>query len=133
MVLEARSPVVWFTFPGAWHDIGRFHSPDGRFTGLYANILTPVERLGAEAGADVWRTTDLFLDLFLAPEGGIQLLDREELDEALRRGWIDTDRASAAEREAERLVRAARSGEWPPPIVSVWTLERARAAAHHGR
>src|SRR5690606_31395584 len=33
-VLWHDSPVVWFTFPGLWHDIGRFHRPDGTFTGL---------------------------------------------------------------------------------------------------
>jgi predicted RNA-binding protein associated with RNAse of E/G family len=133
VALEARSPVVWFTFPGAWHDIGRFHSPDGEFTGFYANVLTPVERLGIEEGAEVWRTTDLFLDVVLTPDGRVHVLDRDELEEALHRGWIDSDRARAAEREADRLVRAALNGEWPPPIVHAWTLERTRAAALRDR
>ncbi|HZD03265.1 MAG TPA: hypothetical protein VE173_00055, partial [Longimicrobiales bacterium] len=34
VVLETGSEVVWFTFPGAWHDIGRFHTADGVFRGL---------------------------------------------------------------------------------------------------
>src|SRR5690606_1976306 len=41
-VLEPGAPVVWFTFPGLWHDVGRFHTAAGRFTGFYANVLTPV-------------------------------------------------------------------------------------------
>lgn len=123
-LLEAASPVVWFTFPGARHDIGRFHTPDGRLTALYANVLTPVEIRG-----DEWRTTDLFLDVLLEPGRAPRILDADELAEAVARGWVSEAKAAAAEAEAGRLVEAARSGRWPPPVVSEWTLERARSAA----
>ena len=43
VVLESGSDVVWFTFPGTWHDVGRFHTADGVFKGFYANVLTPPE------------------------------------------------------------------------------------------
>lgn len=132
VVLEARSPVVWFTFPGAWHDIGRFHTPARRLTGYYANILTPVERFGVRDGADEWRTTDLCLDVFLTPDGGVHVLDRAELDEAVREGWIDPETAREAEAEAERIARAATDGAWPPPVVDAWPLERARRIAEGG-
>ena len=59
IVLETGSSVVWFTYPGAWHDVGRFHLADGTFTGFYANVLTPPEIDGR-----VWHTTDLYLDVF---------------------------------------------------------------------
>lgn len=124
-VLEPDSPIVWFTFPGAWHDIGRFHTADGAFTGIYANILTPVE-IGDD---DRWSTTDLYLDVFLDPEGRARILDRDELGEARARGWVDAATADRAEAEASRLVESARAGAWPPPVVSAWPLERARAAA----
>ena len=132
VVLEPGSPVVWFTFPGEHHDIGRFHTLDDRFTGLYANVLSPVEGVdGAE-----WRTTDLFLDVWLAAEGGTpRILDEDELEDALARGWVDEATASAARGEAERLVREAGRGAWPPPVVTEWTLARARHAvrhSHHG-
>lgn len=140
VVLERESPVVWFTFPGTWHDIGRFHSPDGTFTGYYANVLTPVEiKPGTGSGsedideADVWRTTDLFLDVFLAPDGAVHLLDRSEFEDAARKGWLEPATVGAAEAEAERLVRLAGSGDWPPPVVDEWPLDRARAVALHGR
>lgn len=129
-VLEADSPVVWHTFPGARHDIGRFHTPEGALTGFYANILTPVEFLPpAPDGADVWRTTDLFLDVFLTPAGDVHLLDRDELDAAVGRKWLSEAEAAGAIREAERLVERARAGEWPPPIVTQWTVGRAREVA----
>src|SRR5690606_17262536 len=53
VALEPGAPAVWFTFPGAWHDIGRFHRLDGTFTGFYANVITPVEFVADDA----WRTT----------------------------------------------------------------------------
>ena len=120
-VLENGSPVVWFTFPGVWHDIGRFHTADGVFTGFYANILTPVE-LGP---GHVWDTTDLFLDLWM-DEGGAQVLDENDFDEAIEREWIDETTALRARSEIKRLSAAAQSGVWPAAAVSEWTLERAR-------
>jgi predicted RNA-binding protein associated with RNAse of E/G family len=126
-VLEPGSPVVWFTFPGAWHDIGRFHTAGGAFTGLYANILTPVLVDG-----DRWETTDLFLDLFVTPGGGVHVLDSDELDDALWRGWITPALAERARREVARLAEAVAVGAWPPPVVEAWPLERARRAASAG-
>jgi predicted RNA-binding protein associated with RNAse of E/G family len=121
-ILEADSPIVWFTFPGHWHDIGAFHTSDDAFTGWYANILTPVE-----IEDDTWTTTDLFVDVFVDPAGAARVLDREELADAVSRGWVDAGTAERAEHEAESLVRAARDGRWPPAIVEAWPLERVRA------
>ncbi|HUG39609.1 MAG TPA: DUF402 domain-containing protein [Longimicrobiales bacterium] len=126
-MLEADSPVVWFTFPGAHHDIGRFHTPEGVLTATYADILTPVEVEG-----DEWRTTDLFLDVLLEPGRAPVVLDADELEEAVAKGWLDPAMARLAEAEAARLVAAARAGSWPPPVVREWPLERARAAATRG-
>ena len=130
VVLERGSDVVWFTFPGAWHDIGRFHRRDGTLTGIYANILTPcVFGPGGE-----WHTTDLFLDLWIPARAGggeaeavPELLDAEELADAVRRGWISPAAGERARREAERLLEGARAGVWPPPAVGEWTRERVRA------
>jgi predicted RNA-binding protein associated with RNAse of E/G family len=119
-MLEDGSLALWFTFPGVWHDIGLFHLADGTFTGLYANILTPPEIAG-----DVWHTTDLFLDLWWPDGGEVELLDADELEEALARGVIDKDMARQATAEANRLLQLAGAGAWPPPVVREWSLERA--------
>jgi uncharacterized protein len=122
-ILEPGAPVVWFTFDAAWHDIGRFHTLDGRFTGCYANILTPVRyRAPLE-----WETTDLCLDVWLDADGGTMLLDEDDLDAALAAGALAPELADAARREAQRLLAAAGAGTWPPDVVARWTLERARA------
>lgn len=131
-ILEPGSPVVWFTFPGAWHDIGRFHTADGRFTGLYANILTPCRLHAVGSGPPLeWETTDLFLDVWLDPAGRSRLLDEADLDRALERGWVAPSTAARARREATRLLGEAGSA-WPPPVVREWTLDRARATPGSG-
>jgi uncharacterized protein len=119
VMLEGGSLAVWFTFPGAWHDIGRFHRADGTFTGLYANVITPPVMDGR-----VWYTTDLFLDLWWPREGGAVLLDEDEFEEALRERHLDPDIARRARDEADRIMAGAAAGAWPPPIVEEWTLER---------
>jgi predicted RNA-binding protein associated with RNAse of E/G family len=122
VILEPGAPAVWFTFPDLWHDIGRFHLADGTFTGIYANVLTPVHFLDPMS----WETTDLFLDVWLDRSGRAMLLDEDEFEEARARGWIDDETAEAARTEAARILDAIRAGAWPPPAVEEWTLERVR-------
>jgi predicted RNA-binding protein associated with RNAse of E/G family len=123
IILEPGAPAVWFTFDGAWHDVGRFHLADGTYTGCYANILTPVEYLTPLE----WATTDLCLDVFSHAGGGTELLDEDELEAAERQGWVTGDVALRARREAAGLVAAAAAGTWPPGVVAEWPLERALA------
>ena len=124
VILEPHGPAVWFTYPGRWHDIGAFYLKDGTFTGYYANVLTPVRIDG-----DRWETMDLCIDVWMAADGRVALLDEDEFDEAIERGWMDDDTARAAREEAEHLVAEARAGRWPSEHVRSWDLERARRAA----
>lgn len=123
VILEPGSPVVWFTFPGLWHDIGRFHLHDGTFTGIYSNLLTPVQILAP----DEWETTDLFLDVWQSVNGRPVLLDEPEFEHAVAEGWLRPHMAERARAEADSLLARAAGGKWPPPIVGEWTLERVTA------
>lgn len=126
-ILEPGSPVVWFTFPGGWHDIGLFHEAGGRYTGLYANVLTPCRLHEPGSAAPLaWETTDLFLDVWMDPDGSARILDEPDFEEAVSRGWVSPSTAARALREARRLERDAGTS-WPPEVVREWTLERARA------
>lgn len=128
VALEPGSPAIWFTFPHLMHDVGRFHTANGEFTGWYANILEPVTFVSRTE----WRATDLFLDVWLALDGRAQILDEHELAEAVTNGWIDTPTAERARFEAERLLYDVEDGTWPPPIVNEWTLERVKNATTKG-
>lgn len=120
VALENGSPAIWFTFPGRMHDIGRFHTAAGVFTGLYANILMPVEVLTSRE----WRATDLFLDVWVGVDCPPRVLDEDELDHALASGWISEETGAAARTEAERIVKSYEQDQWPPVAVNEWTLER---------
>jgi predicted RNA-binding protein associated with RNAse of E/G family len=122
VILEPGAPVIWFTYPGHWHDVGRFHLRDGSFTGCYANVLTPV-RISGER----WDTTDLCLDVWVGAGGEVEILDEDDFAEAVRRGWVDDATAATARHHADDLARQARKGAWPPPHVYEWDLARARA------
>lgn len=128
VILEPGSPVIWFTYPGRMHDLGIFHDATGRFTGYYANVLTPV----VFHSSLEWETTDLFLDVWTGRDGSSVLLDDDELTLAVENGWLDRDTAAAARREAERLLAAIAAGEFPAPDVREWTLARVRAEAAGG-
>jgi predicted RNA-binding protein associated with RNAse of E/G family len=127
IVLEPGAPIVWFTFPDTWHDIGRFHTLHREFTGFYANVLTPVSFVSPGE----WETTDLFLDVWL-DERGTTLLDEDELEAALTIGDVSAADADRARVEAADLLAAAAVGTWPPAICREWTLERATAALGTG-
>ena len=99
VVLEPGAPVVWFTYPGRRHDIGRFHLADGTFTGFYANVITPVIMNGR-----TWQTTDLCLDVWMGADGELLILDEEELHEAVTNRWIDPASAAHCSTEAFEKV-----------------------------
>jgi predicted RNA-binding protein associated with RNAse of E/G family len=126
VILEPGSPVVWFTFPGAWHDIGRFHLEDGTFTGIYANVLTPPRLHDRTDDPIEWDTTDLFLDVWKGAGGAVHILDEDEWAHARRSGVLADDWARRARAEADALVAAEAAGNWPPEVVDRWTLARAR-------
>lgn len=123
VVLETGSDIVWFTFPGLWHDIGRFHTARGAFTGFYANLLTPVQILPG----NIWRTTDLFLDVWMKPGRAPRLLDEDELRDAVDAGAVEAKASRRVREEAERILERAGAGAWPPAVVHEWTRERALA------
>jgi predicted RNA-binding protein associated with RNAse of E/G family len=123
VVLERGSDVVWFTFPDVWHDIGRFHTADGTFRGFYANILTPP----TFHPGGIWHTTDLFLDIWLPEEGCHSVLDRDQFEEARRKGWLDDITGARALEEMDGILGALDGGTWPPEVAHQWTRERASA------
>ncbi len=120
-ILETGSKIIWFTFPDTWHDLGLFHQADGAFTGIYANIITPLQY----RSPFVWETTDLFLDIWIDLSGRAIVLDEDEFDLARGNGWMSPTVAEAALRESQLLIDGYRKGTWPPSFISQWSLDRA--------
>jgi predicted RNA-binding protein associated with RNAse of E/G family len=118
-ILETGAPIVWFVFPGKWHDIGRFHLADGSFTGWYTNLATPVEMED-----DHWSSADLFLDLWQPANGTPLWLDEEEFEAAARRGLLDSATVRRIRNERALIELELRTGRWPPRVARDLDLQQ---------
>lgn len=118
IVLEGGASLLWFTFPGRWHEVGAFHDREGRLLGWYTNVIRPPRLMDAR-----WEIHDLFLDVWQEPGGAPRVLDEDELREALERGWIDGSEAARAREECARVADRARARRWPPATVRRTPLE----------
>ena len=127
VIYEPGAAIVWFVFPGGWHDVGRFHLKDDTFTGYYVNLITPVEQDGT-----IWRMFDLCLDLWIDVDGRFQVLDQDEFDEAIDRQWIDPATAERARSELASIIAEVRGGNWPPGVVREYDLARVRRLRARG-
>jgi len=121
VVAEPGAALLWFVFPGVWHDIGRFHLADDTFTGWYTNLCTPVE-----IEQNTWASTDLFLDHWMTPNGFQSWLDEDELADAVRADLLDDATQSRIAGERSRIQAHLDVGAWPPPIAVELDLQAAR-------
>ncbi len=90
--------VEWF-FADRWYNIFEMHAAgDDRLVAWYCNITRP-----ATLTPDTVRADDLALDVFVAPDGTITVLDEDEFA-ALPLDAVTRQRARDALREIHRMV-----------------------------
>lgn len=121
-VLDAGYWAVWFLFKNQPFDVGRFYRPDGTFTGYYADILEPV-RWDRDNPASLEPIIDLFLDLWIAPDGSHLVLDEDEFQDAVDLGSLTTAQIEHARTILQDLIKATERGTFPPAIVKDFRLE----------
>lgn len=115
-VMESGYRAVWFLFKNQPYDIGRMYRPDGTWTGYYVDVLEPVHWDGSDPRS-LHPLVDLFLDLWIAPDGGFKVLDEDELQAAIESEAITTGQAKQARETLADMIAAVRGGEFPPPIA----------------
>ncbi len=120
-MIEKGSVGVWFLPKGASYDVARVYSPTGIFRGYYVDALEPVDWEGDDPES-LNGLTDLFLDLWIWPDGRHIVLDDEELTSAETKGIITPSQASCARRTITDLVDMLRRGEFPRETVSSFQL-----------
>jgi predicted RNA-binding protein associated with RNAse of E/G family len=117
-VLEGRTITengyrgVLFEFAKEWYEIMKIWNFEGGLVGYYCNINTPPKRF--EGGYEV---TDLFLDLWVFPDLEHHVLDEDEFEVAIGKGWIDIENAEKARETLDHLVQRVKKGEFPPGVV----------------
>ncbi len=107
---------VWFLFKDRPFDVGRIYRPDGTWTGYYSDILEPVRWVASDPRT-LQPITDLFLDLWIAPDGRHQVLDEDEFEEAVGRGILRREQIDHARRVLGELTDATQRGLFPPRVV----------------
>ncbi len=110
-VLADNFAAVWFVFTGLWYDIGKVYNLDNEWTGYYCDIMKPVKRRMNTAGElDCFEITDLFLDLWINPDGTYEIQDEDEFEEAIQIGAIDTELERKARDVLDTLIAKVEDG-----------------------
>lgn len=107
---DLQYQAIWYVFQGEWHDLGKIYRPSGKLEGYYCDIIRPMEQTSKGLKID-----DLFLDLWIFPNGRYRVLDRDEFEEAVKIGWLDQETAQKALAELENLIGKVDQGDFPPP------------------
>ena len=116
-VLGDDFTAIWFVFADRWFDIGKIYNRDNQFTGYYCDIIMPMKRTESN-----YEITDLFLDLWVSPDGSYQLHDEDEFEAAIQNNWIRSDLAEKARNMLQNLISEIESSVFPPEIVFHWGL-----------
>ena len=103
---------VWFVSAREWHDIGAIYDPEKNFKGYYCDIVTPIRRV-----PNGYEMTDLFLDLWVFPNGEYLILDQDEFDKAVKKGWLNGRQIERAKAELQGLISMVEFKQFPPPTI----------------
>jgi predicted RNA-binding protein associated with RNAse of E/G family len=116
-VLGDDFPVVWFVFADKWYDVGKVYNLQEQFTGYYCDIIMPMTRTETH-----FEITDLFLDVWISPDGDHHILDEDEFESAIKNNAIGPDLANQARNALQNLIAEVQSGNFPPEVLSHWEL-----------
>ncbi len=111
-VLGDNFTAVWFVFAGYWYDIGKIYNLKNEWTGYYCDIIKPVKR---QEG--IFEIVDLFLDLWISPDGTYVIQDEDEFEHAVRNGDISKELAKQARNALTKLISEVESGNFPSEFV----------------
>jgi GrpB-like predicted nucleotidyltransferase (UPF0157 family)/predicted RNA-binding protein associated with RNAse of E/G family len=113
IVSQAGFPITYFELIGKWFNVVKVRNLRGEHTGYYCDIATPPKLL-KDGSVEI---TDLFLDLWVSPDLRYRVLDQDELEEALKEGWVSRQLYAIAKRELKKLVALVEMKDFPPRPV----------------
>ncbi len=120
VVLKNGYPMLYFAFPGKKYDILKIYDLQGRYLGIYVDVLAYTKREGTKI-----EMLDLFIDIFIFPDGRFKVLDEEELDAAFKKGLINEKLYRDARSTMRKIIEGIEEHAFPPDIVHRYSLNHA--------
>lgn len=112
-VIRPRTDIdrgVSFAFLKEGYKISRFYDPKGNFVYWYCDIID----VGYDNEKDTYTLTDLLVDVKIFPDGEVQILDVDEVADALQDNIITKEQACDSLRKLHKLLDMIYSGAFPP-------------------
>ncbi len=107
---------ISFTFLNRGYKLGRFYDRDKNFLYWYCDILN----VQYDLVNDTYTLNDLLVDIRIYPDGKVQVLDADELAQAMEEGLITSDQAAASLKILDGLLEMIYSGDFPPVECTKW-------------
>lgn len=107
---------IWFVYRHKWYDVGKFYDRARNLVGYYCDIIKSLNKL-LRTPAKTNMITDLFLDLWITPEGDYIVLDEDEIENAIKHGYLPKNLANQTYKQMDSLIRAFRAGRFLPAAV----------------
>jgi protein associated with RNAse G/E len=101
-----------FTFLKEGYKVSKFFGPSGEFKYWYCDIINVLY----DEFNDKYTLVDLLLDVKMTPEGHVEVLDMDELAEALEKDIISKEEAVTSLRTLDRILRKVYAGKFPPEL-----------------
>jgi len=86
---------------GEWHFKTQYFSKQGKLKGTYINLNTPIELY-----PHAIRYVDLEVDICVWPNGKVEKLDEEKLDEALKEGLVTERLVKIAKEKTQQIMKS---------------------------
>jgi len=89
-----------------------FGGSNNEALGYYSDMAMPLRKIG-----DEYEIIDLFLDIWLKPDGTLLELDLDEFQDAIAKGLITTEQQKFALAAFERVKAEAKQGIYPKHYI----------------
>jgi len=99
--------VMKYLFYREWFSVMRLLAQNGNHLGYYVDVHTPIRKLDGE-----YYLTDLFLDLWIAPDGKFIELDKDEFEQGFRKRLITSYQYKKASQIFKQLKHEVINGEF---------------------
>jgi predicted RNA-binding protein associated with RNAse of E/G family len=99
---------IWYCPYKNWHDFASIYDAQKKFKGYYCDICSPIKKI-----SDGFIITDLFLDLWIYPNGKYIILDQEEFNNAVVQRWMNENQIIKAKSELHNLKKRVRTKKYP--------------------